>query len=57
MNSQGLPHIEPANGSHAGPRNREQDRKDAIQYLTNGHRILPGWGTHRATNATESWAA
>lgn len=57
MREQGLPYIEPGNGAHAQPMDRERARQDAIDYLTNGHRILPGWGTHRATNATESWAA
>ena len=57
MNEQGLPYIEPVNGAHAAPMNREQARLDAIQYLKNGRRILPGWGTHRATDATMSWAA
>ena len=51
MEELGLPYIEPASGYHAGPRNREQDRTDAIQYLTNGRRILPGWGLHRAKPA------
>lgn len=57
MNDQGLPYIEPVNGAHAAPMNREQARLDAIEYLKNGRRILPGWGTHRATDATMSWAA
>lgn len=50
MREQGLPYIEPRFGLHAGPANRERDRDDAIQYLTNGRRILPGWGLHRSAS-------
>jgi len=48
---EGLPYIEPVYGKHAAPMDREQDREDAIQYLTLGRRILPGWGLHRAKSA------
>jgi hypothetical protein len=54
--SEGLPYIEPSFGKHAKPLDREQARADAIQYLTNGRRILPGWGKRRMNNA-ESRAA
>lgn len=47
---EGLPYIEPAFGKHALPMDREQAREDAIRYLGNGHRILPGWGLHRSTH-------
>lgn len=43
----GLPYIEPAFGKRALPLDRERSRKDAIQYITSGRRILPGWGRHR----------
>ena len=43
----GLPYIEPAFGKRALPMDRARSRDDAIQYLTNGRRILPGWGKHR----------
>lgn len=42
-----LPYIEPAYGRHAHPIDREQARRDAIQYLTNGRRIHPGPGRPR----------
>lgn len=52
-----LPYIEPIYGKHAAPMNRDQAREDAVQYVTNGRRILPGWGKHRKNNATIERAA
>lgn len=49
METLGLPYIEPAFGKRALPLDRERSRKDAVQYLTSGRRILPGWGKHRAS--------
>jgi hypothetical protein len=51
MEKLGLPYIEPSYGQHAAPMDREHARMDAVQYLTNGYRILPGWGLHRAKPA------
>lgn len=47
MREPGLPYIEPVFGKHAHPIDRERARQDAVDYLTNGHRIAPGPGRHR----------
>lgn len=57
MNTQELPYIEPVYGKHAAPLDRERDRLDAVEYVTNGYRMLPGWGTHRKADAMIAWAA
>jgi hypothetical protein len=51
MEELGLPYIEPGFGQHAAPMDRERARADAVEYVTHGYRILPGWGLHRAKSA------
>lgn len=45
----GLPYIEPVFGKHAAHLSREQSRLEAIEYLTRGRVVLPGWGRHRSS--------
>lgn len=52
-----LPYIEPVYGKHAAPMDRDQAREEAIEYVTNGRRVLPGWGKHRKNNAESRVAA
>jgi hypothetical protein len=57
---EGLPYIEPVYGKHAAPMGRDRSRVEAIEYMTNGRRVYPGFGKHRANRSihihhTQAW--